>query len=340
MNKIFKHITLNRKRWWPIFLIAGCQLSIINWLGCQMIDENDFCCYNVQLNYRYYHSGKNELTSRITSMRHFLFNADSILQDVYDVSGDAVKKLELIIPSGDYTIISFANIHTASRLQEFVTGQSRMDELQLYIDNLNEDGYQNNSEKLFFAYRNFSVAKSGIKYYIVDCTHAHNILTVNVKWKDASPPVSSRYTMELTKVPGNYQFPVQRWITIGSFKSEDNKIPESNENTVVHAIPEPLSKTVTHHTEGKFKPNGNLEGTFITYRYTNQRIPTFCLFGDNEALMKEIDLSIFFQQMGWELSNNIEQEFDLTMTIDGDKVWVSGTNIVDWEDGGTIGGGF
>ena len=336
MTQIKKHILKIRLTGIGLLLVGMLLLYMFS--SCQMMDERDLCCYNVQLNYRYYRAGKNEMSSRVSSMKHFLFNSDSILQEVYDVSGDAVKKLEVIIPSGDYTMVSFANIGEPSFLNDFIVGQSKMNELELYIDNLNSDGYQDNSERLFFAYRNFSVAKSGIKYYIVDCTHAHNILTINVKWKNASPPSSSRYMMELTKVPGNYQFPVSRWVTIGSFKSEDNKIPESTSLLVVHSIPEPLERDVEHQTQARFKPNGNLEGTFITYRYTNQRIPTFCLYGDNGALMKEIDLTKFFQQMGWELTLNIEQEFDLTMTIDGDKVYVSSTNIADWEEGGTIGG--
>ena len=337
MKYINKHIYRIRLTGIGLLLIGMILLYMFS--SCQMMDERDLCCYNVQLNYRYYRSGKNELSSRVQSMKHFLFNSDSILQEVYDVSGDAVKKLEVIIPSGDYTMVSFANIGQPSFLNDFIVGQSKMSELELYIDNLNTDGYQDNSERLFFAYRNFSVAKSGVKYYIVDCTHAHNILTVNVKWRNTSPPTSNRYQMELTKVPGNYQFPVQRWVTIGSLKSDNGNIPESNENTVVHVIPEPIGKTVEHRVDGRFKPNGNLEGTFITYRYTNQMIPTFCLYGDQGTLMKEIDLAVFFQTMGWELSLNIEQEFDLTMTIDGDKVYVSATNIADWEDGGTIGGG-
>ena len=335
MRRINKQIYKVRITAVGLLLIGVILLYFLS--SCQMMDERDLCCYNVQLNYRYYRSGKNELSTRVQTMKHFLFNQDSILQEVYDVSGDAVKKLEVIIPSGDYTMVSFANVGDPSFLKEFIVGQSKMSELELYIDNLNNDGYQNNSERLFFAYRNFSVAKSGVKYYIVDCTHAHNILTVNVKWKNATPPASSRYQMELTKVPGNYQFPIQRWVTIGSFKA-DGTLPESTSSIVVHAIPEPLGKVVTHRTDGRFKPNGNLEGSFISYRYTNQMIPTYCLYGDNGALMKEIDLSVFFQTMGWELSLNIEQEFDLTMTIDGDKVWVSATNIADWEDGGTISG--
>ena len=325
-------------RFMGILLLLICSVFLFTFSACQMIDEKDLCCYNVQLNYRYYRKGKNELSTRIQSFKHFLFNSDSVLVNVYDVSGQATSKLELIIPSGDYTIISFANIHTASRMQKFVIGQSRMDDLELFIDNLSSEGYQENSERLFFAHRRFRIEKSGIKYYIVDCTHAHNVLTINVKWKKQSPPASSRYIMELTKVPGNYQFPVERFVTIGSLKTDNNEIPESTNNRVVHAIPEPLGKTVEHRVNGKFKPNGSLEGAFITYRYTNQLIPTFCLYGDNGALMKEIDLTKFFQQMGWELTLNIEQEFDLTMTIDGDNVYVSSTDIADWEDGGTIGG--
>ena len=329
MNKRTKHITITSYLLILISLVSSCQ----------MMDERDLCCYNVQLNYRYYRSGKNELGTRVQTMKHFLFNSDSILQEVYDVSGDAVKKLEVIIPSGDYTMVSFANIGTPSFFNNFVVGQSKMSEFELYIDNLNSEGYQDNSERLFFAYRNFSVAKSGIKYYIVDCTHAHNILTINVKWKNQQPPTSDRYRMELTNVHGNYQFLAEKYVIIGSLKAGESGLPESTTDRVVHVIPEPMGKTVEHRVDGRFKPNGNLEGSFITYRYTNQRIPVFHLYGDDgNLLMKEIDLSTFFQQQGWELTMNIEQEFDLTMTIDGDKVYVSSTNIADWEDGGTIGG--
>ena len=323
----------------PLGRFGGALFYLLSLLtlasSCQMLDERDLCCYNVQLIYRYHRLGKDELSTRVQTMKHFLFNSDGVLQEVYNVSGTAVKRLELVIPSGDYTIISFANVEDPSFFKAFVVGQSKMSELELYIDNLNPEGYQDNSERLYFAYRNFRVAKSGVKYYMVDCTHAHNILTVNVRWKNQSPPPNNKYTMELTNVPGNYQFPIQHWVALGEVES-DATLPESTTATVVHAIPQHLEQDVHHQVQARFKANGNLVGSFITYRYTDERIPSYCLYGDNGALMKVIDLAKFFRQVGWKLTLNLEQVFDITITIDGDKVYVSATNIADWEDGGTI----
>lgn len=319
--------------------IFGLCAFILFLVACTMQDDRDICCYNIRLDYRYCQNGNmNALKSNISRLRHFLFDADSVLVEVAETEGNACNKFERILPAGDYTIVSFANLNGISRLDSFEIGYTKMDEMRLYVDNDDAAGYQSECERLFYTYRDFTVYRSGTARYIVDMSHAYNELTVNVKWKGGEVPPNKHYVMELTDVPGDYAFSVSNHICTKTSQNSGD-LPQSTHNEIVYTIPGQCGRFVKYRKEARFRPNGNLQGIFVSYRYTNRNIPSFCLYGDDGPLMKQINLSKLFYAMGWELDRNVAQVFDITLTIDGDKVYATPTVVNDWEDGGVIGAG-
>lgn len=320
-----------------LWVMIGCLTA------CTLDDERDICCYNVELDYRYCRDGaEQDLDVYVSTFRHFLFDAEGILQEVFDVSGDDCERQRLVLPSGNYTMVSFANQKPGqSAYSPFTVGTTTLEEMRIYKDYPQEDGFHADCEPLFYAYRPFTVKRSGASHYIADVTHAHNELTIIVKWKNGNIPASESYRMELTGVPAEYSFDPGDFVTIGasSENSEMNGSPVSTANRLVYAMPQHAGRMANHAVQARFKPNGSLEGVFTTYRYTNATIPLFRLYGDNGPLMKQIDLATFFYRMGWELDRNLEQVFSITLTIDGDRVYASPTYVNDWEDGGVIGAG-
>ena len=61
------------------------------------------------------------------------------------------------------------------------------------------------------------------------------------------------------------------------------------------------------------------------------------LWKDGRQIVKELDLYLFFAKLPMDMSKNMEQEFDLLVTIYEDKIIVSQASVTDWDEGGTIG---
>lgn len=54
-------------------------------------------------------------------------------------------------------------------------------------------------------------------------------------------------------------------------------------------------------------------------------------------VVKELDLQRFFDSLPMSLDENVEQEFDLIITVWEDKITVALASSVDWVEGGAIG---
>ena len=82
---------------------------------------------------------------------------------------------------------------------------------------------------------------------------------------------------------------------------------------------------------------GKVKANFTTLRLTDECHPTVHLTRDGTPLITPVDLSTYFRTMGIRLTDNIRQEFDLTIQIGKDQTLIFQTNTSGWEEGGNIG---
>lgn len=85
-----------------------------------------------------------------------------------------------------------------------------------------------------------------------------------------------------------------------------------------------------------------LEERFTTLRYTNETIPILRILKDGELYRKEIDLRKAFHTWGLFPDKHVEQDYRILIEMkrDGRMILHHWTDfrIVDWADGGTLGG--
>lgn len=81
-----------------------------------------------------------------------------------------------------------------------------------------------------------------------------------------------------------------------------------------------------------------VNGEIRTARLRDADHPLFSLLRDREVLIRDIDLSRYFRDMGYRLDTNLLQDFGLLMEVAADgSVTVRPLGNSDWIDGGTVG---
>ena len=70
------------------------------------------------------------------------------------------------------------------------------------------------------------------------------------------------------------------------------------------------------------------------YRFHHQ---LWSLWRDGEQIIKDLDLNLFFNKQSVSMDTNMEQEFDLLVSVYDDKIIVTQATASDWDEGGTIG---
>ena len=78
-------------------------------------------------------------------------------------------------------------------------------------------------------------------------------------------------------------------------------------------------------------------GEFVTFRYTSSTHLLWSLWRDGEQIVKDIDLNLFFNKLPMDMDTNMEQEFDLLVTVYENKIVVTQATASDWDEGGAIG---
>ena len=78
-------------------------------------------------------------------------------------------------------------------------------------------------------------------------------------------------------------------------------------------------------------------GPFFTFRYTSSTHQLWSLWRDGEQIVKDIDLNLFFNKLPMDMDTNMEQEFDLLVTVYENKIVVTQATASDWDEGGAIG---
>lgn len=308
-------------------------------MGACVQEDNPVDCYNVNFQYRYYQPGDGDLLlQHIQKAQHFLFR-DGILQESFTHSGAALKKFGLTLYPGNYTLVTWGNLNGNTTLSSLVPGKTRIDEVLLSVTSDFPGDACGMSDRLFFATKEFQVDKRTRQTHWVDYSHAHNVLNVTVRWRSRSPLEREKeYQMYLRDTYEKHSFTPSHNILL---HADSNTRNESTEHQVVHTYP--IHHGPTFIRQGiSLVPNASreLKACFISLRYHNDQIPFFGLYDGDTPLFKEMDLTKVFTTFGWELTNNIRQEFTILIEVDGDKIYVSSAMVGDWEDGGSITGTF
>lgn len=324
-----------------------CALLLLLLSSCSLDGELEECRYNVRLEYWYTGSGTaNVLPDYIHSMQEFIFDDTGILRQVNNlVDRNKILYGEFTLSPGKYTLVTWANVDTASHVNEAVIGKTKLSDMQLSLDNpystmKSEYAYwQKNAEKLYYGYTTFSVRERGVSRQRVDMVHSHCKLNIMVKWTGRSPANTNNFVMTLRDVPSSYTFSPEYEIkgSPSSYYSEsDVGITRAG---IFYYIPQKMESLVDHRIDVKMEITGSVSGEFVTYRLTNDTHPLFCLYAGDTPVIKEIDLWKYFRTMQINLDENLRQEFDLVVEVDpSGGIIVSSAVVMDWNDGGSIGG--
>ncbi|MCD8268943.1 MAG: FimB/Mfa2 family fimbrial subunit [Parabacteroides sp.] len=289
--------------------------------SCDIDGDLAECPYNVKLEYWYNTGGSaNRLTDYIGCVDGYVFDSEGILCAINRATGKDAIYGELNLAPGDYTIVSWGNRDTTSRIYpDARIGESRLRDMQLRLDNpytaVRSTGvFHHVAEKLYYNYLEVNVSGRGVTREYARMSHAHCRLNLTVVWKYSPPENTDDFSFCLSGVPQRYAFPAS-----GDFPGIEQE-------------------RVSIRREAKMSIVRSLSGELVCYRLTNNDHPPFSVYRGEEPLLEDLDLWKFFTTMHIDLDNNQRQEFDLKVEIDGAGVYVSTLSSGDWEDGGEVDG--
>ncbi|MDR2475794.1 MAG: FimB/Mfa2 family fimbrial subunit, partial [Bacteroidales bacterium] len=291
-------------------------LGLLTFSSCILDDEND-CCYNVQLEYRYQRYatlGNNELGFYVGKLREYVFNGQDLLVAVNDYlvphGNDAFFSEQSLLP-GRYTVIAIGNKNGSEAITIEQIGVTTRQEILVRLTDVQENPnalrtkklmndhrlpdepeiteVHGRSDRLYYGYRTFMVNEYGISRIAMDMTHAHCVLGVTVRWIDASghPMAGETYNLTLRQVPSLSRFMPEFLVTnaldAGTFEAETETFP-SNDHRRINYIPG-LSRVlqVCHTVDGSV--NGNvLYGEFISFRYRSDSHVLLSIYSSTERV--------------------------------------------------------
>lgn len=312
-----------------------CMLAgFIAFTACNIDGDLAECTYNARVEYWYVGSGAaNVLPDYVNSMQQYVYNSEGVLVQVNSTAGSRVVYGELNLPPGKYTLVSWANLDSTSRVVPVVAiGKSKLSEMELRMANhaggsrtsAGELPLHHVSEPLYYSYTDLEIFGRGVVRKQVYMTHAHFRLNLTVKWAQYPPLDAGNFNYTLRGVPAVSRFAPGRWIE--SARSGGQPVPGTTADECGVSTPATMNL------------NRTLSGTLLSYRLMNDKHPVLSICSDGKLIVKEIDLWKYFNTLNIDLSNNFRQEFDLQLLIDGNDVSVSAVGVGDWEEGGDLGG--
>ena len=318
---------------WPVLavLFAGCSLD----------DDRDLCCpddYAMHYSYRPY--GTEAFAEHIFSLRHFLYDdAGRFVEELRP--GENLQYQTLFLAPGHYAMVTVGNGGDMTVID--TAGALSLEDLSLRSDN-GYDGYvlppdkgirhSSNTDELFWGVKYFSIAPDGLTRGLARdgveepgraVTYMNNIhchLHIHVEWANVPPHVGD-YEMELDGIASGYCLDPARSLPTGG---GDFIVPESAGRTS-HRLRVPLKSR-------------ELNGEFVTLRYSDGMIPIFRLFSGAGQVSPDIDLGRAFRTWGWSPSETHVQEYRIRIRIHSDgRAEVSPeieASVEDWINGGTF----
>lgn len=312
----------------PLLLIL--QISLLMTLGagmgaCTFSEEPEPCPYNVKLEYWYAGSGlKNVLPLYIDNLRQYIFDGQGKLINQETTGGKDVEQWSGTLPDGTYTIVAWGNLDNNQQVQTRTGEQNLQDMILSARVNGVPPDYRGNTARLYYGTAQLEVEGGITRRKRIYMAHAHAALSITVRWMTGPPTRDGAYRMRLRGAPSVYEF-----------KSGFDGIVPSGDGS--YSLPVIESPVTYHETRAAMNYEEEVSGQFITFRYTSQTHPMWSLWKDGKQIVKELDLYLFFGKLPMDMGTNIEQEFDLLVTIYEDKIVVTQMGSTDWDEGGTIG---
>ncbi len=312
-------------RFWMICSILAAMLS-----GCSFGDEPFVCPYNVRMEYWYAGSStENTLPTYVDNLRQYLFDAKGNLLATITLKGDSVAGWNGNLPDGDYTLVLWGNLSDESNANETIQIQNEndmnMNEMTLSAQQTGiPPGYRGNTSRLYYGTTAFTLQNGATRRRRVYLSHAHAVLSVTVRWMTGEPPADGIFRMRLKGIPAVYGFTGGNEATIPSGDGQ-------------YIIPRIAGGITYHETRAALSYDGEVIGEFVTFRYTASTHQLWSLWKDGEQIVKDLDLNLFFNKQSVNMDTNMEQEFDLLVSVYDDKIIVTQATASDWDEGGTIG---
>lgn len=295
--------------------------------GCTFSDEPGVCPYNTRLEYRYAgSSSENTLTTYVDNLRQYLFDERGNLLGTQLLRRDSVLGWNGDLPPGKYTVVAWGNLGEEGKETVTVPPSGTLHFSQAQLNAGTKDvppGFRSNTARLYYGTGVFEVEEGQVCRSRINLSHAHAALNITVLWVADAPPEGGVYRMRLKNIPAIYGF-VKGWETEGA----------SEVNT--YAVPWIGNTQTWHETTAAMNYDGEVMGHFVTFRYTGNTHPLWSLYRDDKEIIRELDLYRIFSKMPMDMDRNVEQEFDLQITVYEDRINISEVSAADWDEGGMI----
>ena len=333
MQRVFHRIRCCLLLWGVLPLLLG---------SCSFGDEPSPCPYDVRLEYWYSGSGvENMLPRYVSRLTQFIFDADGKLFSTSVLTGDEVSGWKGTLPDGTYTVVLWGNLSDADPPLEKVERDKKgtndandgtgdiLDAMTLSaVTEGAPPGYRGNTSRLYYGTGTFTLKDGMTERRRIYLCQAYASLSVTVRWQTTERvrlPADGVYRMRLKGIPSVYSFSGGREVTV----------PSGDGNCTLPRT----DRTVTYHeAHASLNYENEVVGELVTFRYAANTHELWSLWCNGKQLVRDLDLYLFFRKLPMDMDTNMEQDFDLEVTVyDDNRVVVTQASAADWEEGGGIG---
>lgn len=295
--------------------------------SCSFEDEPGLCPYNVRLEYHYAGAPDVDNLSVYTDLLcQYIFGESGTLLRTDTLTGEGISEWKGTLDAGRYTVVTWGNPGAEQQFVSMRPGETLLKEsgLSAVIEGAPREG-RGNTSRLYFGYHVLDVSSGESLRRKLYMTHAHASLHITVRWDTGlTPPPPGRFSLRLRGIPAEYAY------------TPGMEIPLSNADGA-YTMPLTGFLHTNHSVRATLNYENEVVGEFVTFRYTAATHPMLSLYREGQQVMKELDLERFFRKLPVSLDENTEQEFNLLVLIQKDKITVSEMGATDWEEGGGLG---
>lgn len=343
---------------------AVCVAAVAPMVSCDIEYEPEVCDHNVEIVYWYdaeMSAADNRLSDVVSTLDEYIFDGDGVLYDWRSVPVDECTggfPSTTTLPPGRYSVVTWGNRTDINTPNEVRKGVTRREQMLLSPDCCYSGPHtdaaagcntlQDNGDRLYYAYRTFTVPEVGKASVRAQLVHSHLVLRYRIRWRGTAPANTGDFHTDLDSISSRYAFMPQFKYRYGACRDFDPADDDYRRKCTEHRH---FIKTVfdnrayRHRIDVDMNGDKQIYGEFVSYRLRNTTPVTMSLWsagrttraGEPVQLMKDVDLGGWFYRKGIELDRNLKQDFYLDFEIlDDGRVIVSEMEIADWTDGGYL----